>query len=199
MKTVFEEMFFIRRPSLSAIDVFLSSQGGERFSYSEIGSTRNLAPAGYAVDHNRVPLGHGNDVFQRAVQSLQVWRMFDLGWVELFPKNAPIEPNATVAVLIHHFGFWSLNACRVIYVLQDERSFGFAYGTLQDHAEQGEERFLVSWSEDDSVWYDILAFSRPREWQAKVARPMTRMLQRRFAKDSKAAMTVAVRHSALRR
>ena len=41
--------------------------------------------------------------------------------------------------------------------------FGFAYGTLPDHAGSGEEGFLVEWGrEEGSVWYDILALSRPR-------------------------------------
>ena len=38
--------------------------------------------------------------------------------------------------------------------------FGFAYGTLPDHAGSGEERFLVEWDQDEgSVWYDIRVFS----------------------------------------
>ena len=115
--------------------------------------------------------------------------MLNLGWVQLFPSDMPVETNQTVAVLIRHSGFWSLNACRVVYVFAEERAHGFAYGTLDDHAEQGEERFSVEWSADDgSVFYDILAFSRPRQWQARVARPLSRALQRKFARDSKAAM-----------
>src|SRR5262245_46391050 len=40
---------------------------------------------------------------------------------------------------------------------------GFASGTLPAHAESGEERFIVEWDRaDGGVWYDILAFSRPR-------------------------------------
>jgi uncharacterized protein (UPF0548 family) len=186
-------MFMIRRPSSAVIDNFLSLQRRVGFSYSEVGSTRSGAPAGYVVDHNRVRLGRGIDVFCRAVESLRCWRMFNLGWVELFRKDTPIEVNATVAILIHHFGFWSLNSCRVVYVFKEERSYGFAYGTLQEHAEQGEERFSIDWSpDDDSVWYDILAFSRPRQWQARIARPASRILQKKFARDSKAAMMMAV-------
>ena len=42
------------------------------------------------------------------------------------------------------------------------KRFGFAYGTLREHAESGEERFTVEWSrDDDRVWYDILAFFAP--------------------------------------
>ena len=70
--------------------------------------------------------------------------------------------------------------------------FGFAYGTLPDHAEKGEERFSVEWHhEDNSVWYDILAFSRPNHPLARLGLPLTRRLQRRFARDSKRAMVAA--------
>jgi uncharacterized protein (UPF0548 family) len=87
---------------------------------------------------------------------------------------------------------WTLNACRVIYVVDEEepsRRFGFAYGTLLDHVERGEERFLIEWNKkDDSVWYDILAFSQPRHPLVRLGTPYARMLQKRFARDSMAVM-----------
>lgn len=181
-------MFLIRKPSQRAIEQFLTRQRTEEFSYNEVGMTREGLPQGYTVDHNRVRLGRGRQTFDRAAELLRRWQMFKLGWIETFQPNATIEVHENVAILIHHFRFYSLNACRIVYVLNEERRFGFAYGTLHDHAERGEERFSVEWSEDDSVWYDILAFSQPRQWQARIARPVARLLQKRFARDSMAAM-----------
>jgi len=67
--------------------------------------------------------------------------------------------------------------------------FGFAYGTLPDHIERGEERFLIEWNHsDDSVWYDILAFSQPRHPMVKLGAPVARVMQKRFARDSLRAM-----------
>jgi uncharacterized protein (UPF0548 family) len=84
-----------------------------------------------------------------------------------------------------------------VYVVDEEgpmERFGFAYGTLAEHAESGEERFTVQWNRhDDSVWYDILAFSRPRQMLARLGYPLSRSLQRKFAKDSKLAMLQSVR------
>lgn len=186
-------MFMIQRPSPRIVDAFLSSQRTEGFSYLEVGRTSGIIPSGYNVDHNRAKLGRGAGVFSRAIACLRDWQMFRLGWVELFKPGTPIEVGATVAVMVNHFGFWSLNASRIVYVLREERRFGFAYGTLKDHAERGEERFLIEWStEDDAVWYDILAFSKPEQWQARFAWPLGRMLQKRFARDSMAAMKKAV-------
>ena len=73
------------------------------------------------------------------------------------------------------------------------RRFGFAYGTLAEHAESGEERFTVEWDDQDNVGYDILTFSRPRHPLARLGYPLSRSLQKKFARDSKAAMLQAVR------
>jgi uncharacterized protein (UPF0548 family) len=70
--------------------------------------------------------------------------------------------------------------------------YGLAYGTLPDHAERGEERFTVEFNRaDQTVWYDIYAFSRPR-LLARSAYPLSRALQKRFATDSLMAMQKAV-------
>jgi len=118
--------------------------------------------------------------------------MFQLGWVETFPANAAIAEGTTVAILVHLLGCWSLNAARIVYVIDQSpplARFGFAYGTLTDHAERGEERFMVEWrGVDDTVWYDLLAFSRPNHPLAQAAYPLSRWLQKRFARDSLAAM-----------
>lgn len=154
------------------------------------------APAGYNVDHNRVLLGSGGEAFARAVSAIRTWEMFNLGWCRLYPRGAPVEVGTTVAVLVRHFGFWSLNACRIVYLIEERgavQRYGFAYGTVAEHAETGEERFSVEWDRGGgSVWYDLYAFSRPRHPMARAAYPLSRALQRRFAKGSKAAMVRAV-------
>jgi uncharacterized protein (UPF0548 family) len=66
--------------------------------------------------------------------------------------------------------------------------FGFAYGTLPAHAERGEERFLIETDDAGRVWYDILAFSRPRHILARLGYPYVRRVQKRFARDSAAAV-----------
>jgi Domain of unknown function (DUF1990) len=73
--------------------------------------------------------------------------------------------------------------------------FGFAYGTLLEDEEQGEERFTVEFhSSNQSVWYDLYAFSRPN-FMARLGYPLARTLQKRFARDSKTAMPRAVADS----
>jgi len=117
--------------------------------------------------------------------------MFETGWLELCWPDALIQVGVTVAIMARHYGFWSLNASRIIYVVDDRGAqprYGFAYGTLPEHAETGEERFTVELCpQDETVWYDIYAFSRPNGL-ARLGSPLARNLQRRFVRDSKAAM-----------
>ncbi|MEO7798036.1 MAG: DUF1990 domain-containing protein, partial [Opitutaceae bacterium] len=92
-----------------------------------------------------------------------------------------------------------LSGCRVVYVLDEAgpvRRYGFAYGTLEAHVEQGEERFSVELHGDGGVWYDLRAFSRPRFWPVRLAKPLARRLQRRFVRDSQSSMQHAVREGA---
>lgn len=190
-------MFSLRQPSEEDIRQFISSQQDLPFSYSQVGNTQSQPPAGFNVDHNRTKLGDGEETYQRAVSALQSWKQFDLGWVTIVPSGKLLEVGTTVAVQAKVFGFWSLNAARIVYVIderQDQNArFGFAYGTLPDHVECGEERFTIEWQTDDSVWYDIYAFSRPQHPLVKLGFPIARRLQKRFVKDSLASMVKASR------
>jgi len=193
-------MLTLRRPSDADIAAFLDRQSRGALSYAGVGATRSDPPSGYNVDHNRIRLGEGETVFDRSMAAVRRWEMFNIGWVTLCWPATPIEEDRTVAILLPLFGLWSLNASRIVYTIDggnDVRRFGFAYGTLADHVESGEERFSVEWRrQDGSVWYDLLAFSRPRHPLAKLGTPMGRALQRRFARDSLQAMARAVVHEA---
>lgn len=187
-------MWHLRRPSAAQLRAFLEEQRARPFSYREVGATRGRAPEGYDLDENRVRLGAGAAVFERARAALRRWEMFPAGWSFVEPRE-PIEEGRAVAVVFHALGLWWPNAARIVYVFEESAPIlrsGFAYGTLPGHVEEGEERFGVEWLADDSVWYDLRAFSRPRFWAARLARPLARALQRRFVRDSQAALRAAV-------
>src|SRR5919112_3568232 len=181
-------MFMIREPSEADVARFIASQRELPYTYAEVGATKATPPASYNVDHNRIQLGSGEATFHGAVEALKKWRHFELGWVTIVPSGVCVEVGATVAVKARAFGTWSLSATRVVYVIEESRRFGFAYGTLPDHVEKGEERFLVEWLPDDTVWYDILAFSRPRHPLVRLSAPLARRLQKQFARASLSRM-----------
>ena len=138
-------MLSLRRPSTGAIREFLASQSKLGFTYTAVGATASLPPADYVVDHTRIKLGQGEEVFMKAKAALGRWQQFRLGWVEVWSPETPIQTGEVVAVIARNLGLWWLNACRIVYVLDEPGSvsrYGFAYGTLPDHAGTGEERFL---------------------------------------------------------
>jgi uncharacterized protein (UPF0548 family) len=189
-------MFFLRQPSPEAIRQFISSQRELPFSYAEVGATARELPADYIVDHNRIKLGTGKEIYERAIAALRNWKQFDLGWVKILPDETPLEVGATVVIQAKAFGFWSLSASRIVYLIDEDaplKRFRFAYGTLPDHVERGEERFTIEWDAGaDSVWYEILAFSRPKHPLVRLGFPLARMLQKRFARESLAVMARSV-------
>ena len=189
-------LFSLAAPSEDEIRRFISQQKDSSFSYPEVGASATTAPAGYNIDRNRIRLGKGEVTWQRAVRAIRAWQMFSTPWISVHWPSAPIQVGTDIAVSVRHFEFYSLNASRIVYVVDEDgpiRRFGFAYGTLAEHAERGEERFTVEWNRtEDSVWYDILAFSRPQKVLARLGYPLSRLLQKRFAEDSKAAMLKAV-------
>lgn len=190
-------MFMLSAPSEQFVRQFIAEQRSSSLSYAEVGASAMVQPSSYNVDHNRILLGKGETTWNRAVSAIQRWEMFQTSWIRLYWTTSPICVGTDVAVEVQHFGFHSLNACRIVYVVDEHGSivrYGFAYGTLTEHAESGEERFTVEWNRaTDEVWYDILAFSRPHKLLAKLGYPLARFLQKRFARKSKMAMFDACR------
>jgi uncharacterized protein (UPF0548 family) len=194
-------MFLVRRPSPEHIDRFLRESQVLPLSYSPTGIVK-ATTVRKDFDEATVVIGHGEAAFERARAALIAWKQFDIGWVETFPRHAPVAVGTVVAVLIRHLGFWSLNGCRVLYGVggpDDVARFGFAYGTLTNHAESGEELFEVFIDPlTDQVIYRIRAVSRPQATLARVGQPIVRVLQERFRDHSAAAMKDATRPDGVR-
>jgi uncharacterized protein (UPF0548 family) len=127
----------LQEPSNITITEFLSRQHDLPFSYAAIGATRSEPPPGYVVDHRRTCLGRGAATFDAACAALRRWEHFP-AWTCVHSPTGVIEPGVVVAPVARVFGLWWLNACRIVYVVDDSqpvRRFGFAYGTLPGHAE----------------------------------------------------------------
>jgi uncharacterized protein (UPF0548 family) len=194
-------MWQFARPSTTQLEEHRVAQRQLPLTYAHRGWTRDqpagdgpplAAPPGFVLDRNRQYLGRGEAVFTAAREGLRAWAMFPQRWTAIHPRTAAVAPEQVVGVLVRALGVWWLNSARIVYVIDEPRRFVFAYGTLPGHAECGEERFAIEWLVDDAVWYELLAFSRPRYWMARLGKPLTRMLQRRFARASKAAMAAMV-------
>uniref|UniRef100_A0A383WMU3 DUF1990 domain-containing protein n=1 Tax=Tetradesmus obliquus TaxID=3088 RepID=A0A383WMU3_TETOB len=72
------------------------------------------------------------------------------------------------------------------------QQLSYAHACLHTHYLAGEERFRVEWDKsDDSVWYDILTYSRPHHPLAFVGYPVVRLLQAQFRQQSMRAVARA--------
>ena len=182
-------MFYFSIPNQSRIQSFIEQQRLLPHSYPEVGYTKNEEPVpGYNNDLNSVELGKGEAVWAAAKDAIREWRMFPAPWAFISPADAPIQAGVVVAMTAKVVETWWINSCRIVYTMDEPKRFGFAYGTLPGHVECGEEIFMVERSDDDTIRYVIKAFSRPRHLLARIAYPVARAYQRKFVRDSKAAM-----------
>ena len=193
-------MVSFQKPAVDSMRRFIAEQAKLDFSYSAVGASAATPPAGFVVDRTRIQLGEGEAVYESASAALRRWDHFKLGWVDVWSPETPVEAGEVVAVMGRALGLWWLNCCRIVYVVNETgpiRKFGFAYGTLPGHVESGEERFVIEWNQgDNSVWYDILAFSRPSQVLIRLGSPIVRRMQKRFGRDSAAAVFRSVNGAA---
>jgi uncharacterized protein (UPF0548 family) len=189
-------MLSLSKPSAESIRSYLSAQAKLDFTYTAIGATAAKPPDSYVLDHIRVKLGDGETVYKTAKLALERWEQFNLGWLATMPPETPIKSGEVVAVVARAFSLYWVNPCRIVYVIHEAGPvfrFGFAYGTLPGHVETGEERFLIEWHQrEGSVYYDVLAFSRPRHFLTRIGYRRVRRMQKRFGQESAAAMLQAV-------
>lgn len=181
-------MFHFRKPDTAQLARLHAEYREAEYSYASPGFTREPPPPGFVEDHNRIELGTGPATFRRAKAGLVGWQNLQLGWVlPCFPQAA-LQPGELVGTLARALGTWVSNVCRIVYTIDEPDRFGYAYGTLVGHVEQGEERFLIERDAAGRVWYEIRAYSRPGKWITWLGYPAVRRFQRRFAHDSKSTM-----------
>jgi uncharacterized protein (UPF0548 family) len=149
-------------------------------TYREIGGTAGSLPAGYHHLTQRLPIGHGTQLFTDACNAVLRWQVQIRAGLEVSVSSPAAVPGAVV-VLGLAIGPFRLDApCRVVYTVDEPRRRGFAYGTLAGHPECGEEAFMIEHNDDGTVNFTITAFSRPSTLPARIAGPVGRIVQRRI-------------------
>ena len=174
-------MRFTRSVEADRLREFLARAEAAPLSYPEVGRSLGDRPDGYHHDSYGVALGTGDAVYRRAIQGLQAWRAHRAAGVIVHPAHAPIEAGTTVALALRAPVLYVLAACRIVAVVCETDRFGFAYGTLAGHPEQGEEAFLIE-RDGDAVRFTITAFSRPHDLIARLGSPAARVIQRRVTR-----------------
>jgi uncharacterized protein (UPF0548 family) len=184
-----KDMVAITLPSTPAINDFIEHQARLSVTYPPIKGTQSAENiASFDNDFLKEKIGSGEKDFAAAKEAIRQWYMFPRSWTVILPTNAPIQTGTTIAMYARFMGIWWRNACKIVYIVDENRRFGFAYGTLPAHIECGEELFLVEMDKNNDIYYTVKAFSKPRHILAKIAYPIMRRLQDRFRRDSAVQM-----------
>jgi uncharacterized protein (UPF0548 family) len=170
-------VFIPGHPGAEVLEGILEQQSSASPTYTEVGTTGGTAPPGYRSDRRTARLGRGEQTYLRAVQGLRRWAPHHGAGIRLCPDNPDLEVGVTVVQAIGFPGFTVIAACRIVSVVEEADTFGFAYRTLPAHPEQGEESFTVSTDADGAVDFVICAFSRPRHPLARLGAPVSRRIQ----------------------
>jgi uncharacterized protein (UPF0548 family) len=172
-------MRFVRPSDSAAMARLLEDLENTEPTYGDIGAIlASKKPEGFHHDHYDSLIGQGADAFQRAVTGLKKWKAHRLPGMRVFPEDQVIRTGATVVVTLGTPVASIAAPCRVVGVIDGQTRWGFAYGTLPGHPEQGEESFAVSMSPDDNVHFEIEAFSRPGDPLVHLSGPIGRGIQR---------------------
>jgi uncharacterized protein (UPF0548 family) len=167
--------------ALTLLDEALAARlRAAQLTYSEVGRTANVPPAGYRHQRRTVTIGSGADTFAGAANALLSWQVQLRAGLRVCASAPRAEPGV-VLILGLGAGPVRLSApCRVVYAVHDPDRCGFAYGTLPGHPERGEEAFIVDRRDDGTVRFTITAFSQPATRLAKASGPVGRAIQRQI-------------------
>jgi len=171
---------FVRQASVTAVQRILRELGQQAPTYDETGHTLTEEfPKGYRIDRHQADLGSGRETFDRAVRGLKSWEAHRVPGAHVLPAGTEIRAGSTVIVCLGP-GLLALAApCRVIAVVDEPSRWGFAYGSLPGHPEQGEEAFVVTLETNETVSFVITAFSRPADALVRLSGPIARAVQLR--------------------
>jgi len=150
-------------------------------TYGEVGATGHpdSLPSGYRHTRRSVVVGGDRGAFALGRDALLGWHAHRAIGARLFPDQPPLVEGQVVIATVPLGPLRAVVPCRIVAVTDEEQRFGFAYGTLPGHPEQGEESFHVVASGDGQVRFEIVAFSRPASWLVRLAGPVGRREQQR--------------------
>jgi len=180
-------VFWLIRPSAGALADLVRGQAACDLTYREAGATAGTMPPGYRHDRWEIDLGAFDEgTFRRLAAALQHWQP-QRGTGFTIAPGAPVTAGLTFALAVPLPVGYVTCAGRVVYVTDEQECYGFAYGTLPAHPEQGEEAFHLA-RHGGRLLFTVTAFSRPRHPAARIGGPLARALQLRANRSYLAAM-----------
>jgi uncharacterized protein (UPF0548 family) len=191
-------VFLLHAPNDDRVREWLRSLVDVPCTHDCEGVTRapiDVAPPGFTLDAYSAELGRGEATFARAKAAIGRFEHYPRSFSRVVPLAGGLVPGLVFGTVARHLGFASLHPCRVLFVVDEPRRFGFGLGTLPGHVAIGEETFLVSLDgEDERVQLEVRAVSRPAGLLARLGRPIMRAYQRRFQRELCTELRQAAAH-----
>lgn len=171
-----------------------------KLNYPDMGRTRSVAalpigagqwPAGYRGLDQQIFLGNGRQIFDAVAQGVMTWQIQRRAGLRV-----SAAPRAAVGVrVVSGMGVGDVRVpspCEVVWAQEPSSMLmadgsevelaGFGYGTLPGHPVIGEEAFIVYMAADSSVFFRVLAFSKPANLFFAMSSPVTRLVQNNITK-----------------
>jgi uncharacterized protein (UPF0548 family) len=150
-------------------------------TYPEDGATREdraALPDGYRHVRRRMRVGSGPAAFDSLAAGMRTWGIHRGAGLPVRAEGPPgPERVFHTGLSLGPVRLWA--PCRIVWLADEPRRFGYGFGTLPGHPERGEEAMIATLGGDGDVWFEIRAFSRPATWYARLGGPVGRFVQDR--------------------
>jgi uncharacterized protein (UPF0548 family) len=181
---------YLGRRSPAELERLLRAAEQAEHNYGHVGSTIGDQAPPRVPDRRFELITDGTAA--SALRALRAWAPHRGINGRVVPDGAPIELGATVVVVVSPFLVEMAVPNRIVAVIDEADRTGFAYGTLEGHAEAGEELFLAESLDDGRVRLSVRIQARPITWAARLASPLVSLLQRLAARRYLRAWAAAI-------
>jgi uncharacterized protein (UPF0548 family) len=168
-----------RVPSQPELQRLFHDAAESALTYDHVGSTLSVGTPRPSERSRSLVVGDTDHCFDQAVEGLRLWLpQRHLGGF-VYPEDAPLAFGTNLLVVLRIGRLAVVVPDRVVAVVDEPgRRFGFAYGTLEGHAERGEESFLLERDASGSIRLTIRVDARPATLPARLAGPAVTGIQR---------------------
>jgi uncharacterized protein (UPF0548 family) len=146
----------------------------------------NYSGRGSTVGHAEAPPRSGDfalsietaGTLTAAEAALRAWKAHRGIRARIVPDGAPLVVGTTILVVAPFGPVEMAVPNRLIEVIDEPKRFGFVYGSVQGHAEGGEELFLAEVLDGDRLRLSVTVHAAPHSLAARAVGPVVRRLSR---------------------
>jgi uncharacterized protein (UPF0548 family) len=132
---------------------------------------------GFRTYERSLQIGEGPDDWQAAALEVLRWGVKTRSGFAVI-GDARATPGSRYWLIARVGPFRVEEPAEVIGVIEEPERVGMAYGTLTGHPIRGEEAFVVTRNDDDTVWFTLRSVTQPSSGVWRAASPAVLLAQR---------------------